>query len=70
LSLALRFGSVALLGASGWFGLGTPVGLIPSILYGFDLAGELHNTPSPSRVQRIACLLIDVPQKSSHGPVK
>lgn len=62
LSLALLFGSVALLGASGWFGVGIPVGLILSILYWFDLAGELRNTRSSSRMLRIAGLLMGVPK--------
>lgn len=62
LSVALLVLSCSLLGINGWFGVGIPVGLILSILYWFDLAGELHSIASPSRSLRIIGLLMGVPQ--------
>lgn len=54
--------SFPLLRISGWFGLGIPVGLVLSILYGFDLAAECRTAPSPNRLRRIACWALAVPQ--------
>lgn len=51
-----------LLRFSGWFGLGIPVGLVLSILYGFDLAAECRNAPPSNRLLRIACRALAVPQ--------
>jgi hypothetical protein len=54
--------SFPLLRVSGWFGLGIPVGLVLSILYGLDLAAECRNAPSSNRLLRIACWALAVPQ--------
>ena len=62
LSLALLVLSVPLLMVNVWLGLGIPVGLVLSVLYGLDLAQELRNAPDPSRMIRAAGLLMGVPQ--------
>lgn len=62
LSLALFLLSFPLLILNGWFGLGIPIGLLLSILYWFDLAQELRDTPNPSRGVRLLGLLMGVPQ--------
>ena len=62
LSIAVLVLSFPMLRLSGWFGLGIPIGLALSVLYWFDLAGELRNAPSSSRTMRIISVLMGVPQ--------
>lgn len=62
LSIAVFVLSFPLVILNGWFGLGIPVGLVLSILYWFDLAQELRDTPNPSRRVRLASILMGVPQ--------
>ncbi|MEA9566269.1 hypothetical protein [Xanthomonas sp. WHRI 8932A] len=62
LSLAVLVLSLPLVSLNGWFFLGVPVGLVLSILYWFDLAQELRDTPNPSRRLRLASVVMGVPQ--------
>lgn len=62
LSITVFVLSFPLLTVNGWFGVGIPLGLLLSILYWFDLAHELRNTPRPSRGVRVASVLMGVPQ--------
>jgi hypothetical protein len=61
-AVVILVASILLLRVDGWFGLGAVVALPLFILYWFDLGRELRAFASPSRFQRVAGLLMGVPQ--------
>jgi hypothetical protein len=54
--------SILLLRVNGWFGLGMVIGLVLSILYGFDVAHELRESPRSSRARQLLGNLMGIPQ--------
>ena len=62
LSLTGFFVSFPLMAFSGWFGLGVLIGLVLSILYWFDFAGELPQSSPASSLSRSFVLLMSIPQ--------
>jgi hypothetical protein len=58
IALALIPASLPLMALSGWFGLGVPVGLVLSILWGIDYAAELRERPALAWPQRLAMLVL------------
>lgn len=61
-AIVVLVASVLLLRVDGWFGLGAVVALPLSVLYWFDLGRELRASASANRFQRVAGLLMGVPQ--------
>jgi hypothetical protein len=62
ISLLVMPASILLLAVNGWFGLGFLIGLILSILYGFDFASELRAISKPSKFQKFLIVLLLFPQ--------
>ncbi len=59
---AVFVGSILLLRVNGWFGLGAAIALPVVILLWFDLGRELRTSPSTRRLNRLAGILMGVPQ--------
>jgi hypothetical protein len=58
IALVMLLASLPLMRLSEWFGLGFPVGLVLSILWGIDYAAELRERPALTPPRRLALVLL------------